>query len=102
MRSGTVRSQTGEPLDGLHVQAFAVSLRNEIQLGEAVKRPIRSKLSRIAAIRMATSVSASDWVVRGHRECLLLHCLFSFSLLVRSITLRAQAVELISIALCDY
>ncbi len=32
---GTVRSQTGEPLDGLHVQALEVSLRNEIPLGEA-------------------------------------------------------------------
>ena len=32
---GTVRSQVGEPLDGLHVQAFEVSLRNEMLLGEA-------------------------------------------------------------------
>lgn len=32
---GTVRSPAGEPLDGLHVQAFEVSLRNEMPLGEA-------------------------------------------------------------------
>ena len=32
---GTVRSQAGEALDGLLVQAFEVSLRNEMLLGEA-------------------------------------------------------------------
>ena len=32
---GTVRTRTGEALDGLLVQAFEVSLRNEMRLGEA-------------------------------------------------------------------